>query len=95
MFLREVSQTWGRSGVLAPCELGPGFGEKRYVRVCVCVRAYGYFVCMCVCIARLCVSLLPEGDQGGNSIPAVPRMFPKSLSPARHPPTRENKALSS
>ena len=36
------------------------------VCVCACTCACGYFVCMCV-------SLLPGGDQGGNSIPTVPR----------------------
>lgn len=59
------------------------------IHVCI-LRA-----CLCVCMHGVCVHAGGSVIQEGLPSPLSLEMFPKSLSLARHPPTRENKALSS
>lgn len=76
--------------------------------MCTCVHLYvcacGYRVhvqcphCVPACV-RVCVCVRARAGgrviQEGLPSPPSLEMLPKSLSPGRHPPTRENKALSS
>lgn len=93
----NLGQSWSSDS----CELGPGFGEKRYVHTCACMYVHtGVYcvymhMCVCVCVACMCVcaggGVIKEGPLSTWS----PQMFPKSLFSVHHPPTWENKALSS
>lgn len=65
----NLGQSWSSDSY----ELGPGFGEKRYVHTCacMCVLCVPAHVCMCVRCMHVCVCWR-RGDQGGAPIHMVP-----------------------